>query len=102
MLVYTDSKRFLPAFIALSAITVACVVLRVSWFPHSTFLMVLFQVLYRVITAVGAVRLALFSRGRRELVPWLMAIMLVLVHFDESRRWRRDERRGSRSRFCSG
>ncbi len=84
MLVYTDSKKFLPAFIALSAICVACVVLRVGWFPRSTFLMVLFQVLYRIITGIGALRLALFSRGRREIGPWLMAIMLLLVHFDES------------------
>jgi two-component system NtrC family sensor kinase len=84
MLVYTDSNRFLPALIPLSALSVACVVLRVGWFPHSTVLMVLFHVLYRIITAIGAVRLALFSRGRREVGPWLMVVMLLLVHFDES------------------
>ena len=84
MFVYTDAKRFLPAFVSLGAVSVACVVLRVGWFPRSTVLMVLFQVLYRIITGVGAVRLALFNRGRREVGPWLMAIMLLLVHFDES------------------
>jgi two-component system NtrC family sensor kinase len=84
ILVYTDSNRFPPALILLSAVSVACVVLRVGWFPRSTVLMVLFHVLYRIITVIGAARLALFSRGRREIGPWLMAIMLLLVHFDES------------------
>jgi len=84
MLVYTDSKRFLPALIPLSALSVACVVLRVGWFPHSIVLMVLFHLLYRVITVIGAARLVLFSRGRREIGPWLTAVMLLLVHVDES------------------
>ena len=83
MLVYTDSDRFLTALIPLSAVSVVCVVLR-CWFPRATFLMVLFHVLYRIIAILGAAQLARFSRGRREIGPWLMAIMLLLVHFDES------------------
>ncbi|HUN87258.1 MAG TPA: ATP-binding protein [Terriglobales bacterium] len=56
--------------------------LRVFLFPHASALEACVQVLYRASEFAAAVQLILFSRGRRQISPWLMAAMLLLVHID--------------------
>ncbi|HVZ16294.1 MAG TPA: ATP-binding protein, partial [Terriglobales bacterium] len=50
--------------------------------PASNLLEACVQILYRVGTFTAAFQLLLYSRGRRQLSPWLMATMLLLVHID--------------------
>lgn len=86
ILVYTDSRRYVSILSALAIVGGGCIFLRSAWLPNSTVLMLLFHIVYRIIAVLGAIRLALFSRGRHEIGPWLMAVMLVFVHYDESLR----------------
>ncbi len=81
MLVYTDSPRYFFALVPLGAAGVLCTVLRVGWFPRSFALLLAFHVLYRAMAVIGAVCLISFSRGRRELGPWLVSLTLLLIHF---------------------
>jgi PAS domain S-box-containing protein len=68
------------AIVNLSAIGVATI--RGYWFPSSVALEAAVQVLYRIGTFAAGIQLALYIRGRRQLSPWLMALMLFLVHID--------------------
>jgi len=52
------------------------------YFPQSNAIETAVQILYRVGTFGAAFQLISYSRGRREISPWLMALMLLLVHID--------------------
>ena len=55
---------------------------RAYFHPQSDALEWVVQILYRFGTFTAALQLALYSRGRRQLSPWLMSAMLFLVHID--------------------
>src|SRR4051794_16649995 len=79
---YLNRKKW---FLYLALVTVAAMSLatvRAFWFPASNSLELSVQILYRVGTFAAGLQLALYSRGRRQLSPWLMAVMLLLVHID--------------------
>lgn len=84
VLYYSNARRQLLATAALAAIALAIMGVRAAWFPNSRPLAVSLHAVYMLITVSAAIRLVLFSRGRRELGPWLTAVMLVLVHLDEA------------------
>jgi PAS domain S-box-containing protein len=84
VLVYTNARRYLPLIGLLCAVAIDVAVVRSLWFPGSHSLLVAVQLLYRAMTLIGAIRLALFSRGRRELGIWTLTIMLLFLHMDET------------------
>jgi PAS domain S-box-containing protein len=72
-------------FVYLAVVTAAAMIVatvRAFWFPQSDALELAVQILYRVGTFGAGVQLAMYSRGRRQVSPWLMAAMLLLVHID--------------------
>ncbi len=83
VLYYTNARRYLVGLAALAAVTVTEALVRAIWFPDSRLFTLALHALYMVMTVGAALRLALFSRRRRELGPWLAALMLALVHLDE-------------------
>jgi len=84
VLFYTNSRKYLLLVGLLAAFGVDIALVRVFWLPSSTVLLYAMHAVYHVIAVVGAIRLALFSRGRRELGPWMLTVMLLLLHLDES------------------
>ena len=68
--------------VILAGITLELTILQYSFWPSSHGLMLAIQILYRVITFWAAVQLMKYSLGRREVGPWLMALMLCLIHMD--------------------
>jgi two-component system NtrC family sensor kinase len=84
ILVYTNARRYLPLVGILCAVAIDVAVVRSLWFPGSQSLLIAVQLLYRAMTLIGAIRLALFSRGRRELGIWTLTVMLLFLHMDET------------------
>ncbi|HWR36855.1 MAG TPA: GAF domain-containing protein [Clostridia bacterium] len=83
VLFYTSQRKYLLPIAITGVLTVTLAVARTTWFPDSDGFMLVVHLMYRVITLTGAVHLALFCRGRRELGPWLMTVMLLFLHMDE-------------------
>jgi hypothetical protein len=84
VLTYTNARRYLPLVGILCAVAIDIAVVRSLWFPGSQSLLIAVQLLYRAMTLIGAIRLALFSRGRRELGIWTLTVMLLFLHMDET------------------
>jgi len=84
ILVYTNARRYLPLVGLLCAVAIDVAVVRSLWFPGSQSLLISVQLLYRAMILIGAIRLALFSRGRRELGIWTLTFMLLFLHMDET------------------
>lgn len=84
VLLYTNGRRYLALIGLLCAVAIDVAVVRSLWFPGSESLLIAVQLLYRAMTLVGAIRLALFSRGRRELGIWTLTVMLLFLHMDET------------------
>ncbi len=76
------SKKWLTALVAAIVLASGTAVIRTYWYPESRFLEAVVQILYRAGTIAAGVQLAMYSRGRRQLSPWLMAVMLFALHID--------------------
>jgi PAS domain S-box-containing protein len=79
---YLNRKRW---FVYLAAITVLAMMIatvRAYRLPSSYLLEAVVQLLYRIGTFAAGIQLAIYSRGRRQLSPWLMVLVLLLVHID--------------------
>jgi PAS domain S-box-containing protein len=83
VLLYTRSKRYLLPVATAAVGTIILIALGIYAVPNSLVLTILVHVGYRVITLLGAWQLARFNRGRLTQGPWLMVVMLVLVHMDD-------------------
>ncbi len=79
---YTRRRRlYLPVgVVAVLAIILA--VVRALSGPDSTLLQSGIRVLYILMELAGALTLALYSRGRRQIGPWVTVITLLLLHLD--------------------
>ncbi len=83
VLYYTNARQYLFLIGSVTALATGIAVLRAGWFPGSVLLKVALHLLYMAMTVGATIQLALFSRGRRELGPWLLVVMLLCVHLDE-------------------
>jgi PAS domain S-box-containing protein len=83
LLFYTNSRRFLTPLAIAALVTLAISTLRAVWWRDSLALLWLMRVLYTGIALAGALRLATYSRGRRQVGTWLIVVMLVLLHYDD-------------------
>ncbi len=79
---YLNRRRWLMPLGAATLLAIGVATLRVYRFPSSVMGEAIVQVLYRVGTFAAAIQLASYSRGRRQISPWLMAAMLFLIHID--------------------
>ncbi len=82
VLLYARRFRLTIPLVVLAGIVVELIILQFSFWPSSHALMLAVQILYRVITFTAAIQLVRYSLGRREIGPWLMALMLCLIHMD--------------------
>ena len=83
VLYYTGSKRYLLPICTVAVGTIIFIALRIYVVPDSMVSTVLVHLAYRVITITGAWQLARFNRGRLTQGPWLMVVMLLLMHMDD-------------------
>ena len=83
VLLYTNSKRFLLPVTIAAAGAILLIAVQTYGFPGSFVLMLAIHVAYRFMTITGAIQLARFNRGRLTQGPWLMVLMLLLLHMDE-------------------
>lgn len=79
---YLNRKKWFVYLAICTGLAIGIATVRTYWLPSSIGLEAMVQVLYRIGTVAAGVQLALYSRGRRQLSPWLMAIMLLLIHID--------------------
>lgn len=79
---YLEKRRFVAPTLAIGALFAALAAVRPLWLADSAITLIVIQVLYRLMTFSVAGTIAVYSRGRRELGPWLLAAMFVLLHMD--------------------
>jgi PAS domain S-box-containing protein len=82
VLQYARRFRLMIPLVIVAGIIVELIILQQSFWPSSYRLLLAIQILYRVITFTAAIQLVKYSLGRREIGPWLMALMLCLIHMD--------------------
>ena len=82
VLLYVRRFLLMIPIAVIGGIIIELIILQYSFWPGSRGLMLAIQILYRVITFTAAIQLVRYSIGRRELGPWLMALMLCLIHMD--------------------
>ena len=89
---YVRRFQLMIPVVILAGITLELTILQYSYWPGNLGLMLAIQILYRVITFWAAIKLVRYSLGRGEVGPWLMALMLCLIHMDTAitkvTRWR--------------
>ena len=81
---YTNAPRRLLPYGILALITMDLAVARALWWPDSLWLAIAVFSLHVVMRAAAVIQLALFSRGRKSLGPWLLVAALILFHVDTS------------------
>ncbi len=80
---YTGARRYILPVSAVSVGAVLLVGVRAYGAPDSLALTVAIHITYRIVTILGAVQLTRFNRGRLTQGPWLMVVMLLLLHLDD-------------------
>ncbi|MGZ4790026.1 MAG: ATP-binding protein [Terriglobales bacterium] len=79
---YLDRRNWFAIVAISTALAVGLVTVRAFFLLRSDAVEACIQTLYRIGTFTAAFQLLSYSRGRRQLSPWLMATMLFLVHID--------------------
>ena len=79
---YLDKPKWFQVVGIAAGCAIVLSLLRAFYWPDSNLLEVAIQVLYRVGTFAAAIKMFSYSRSRRQLSPWLMALMLLCLHID--------------------
>ncbi len=83
ILYYTRTLKYgMPlavAGVAASSLAVA----RALWWPGSSLLLAVVRGVCALMAVGGGVQLGIFSRGRRQVGPWVLIAMLLLLHMDQ-------------------
>lgn len=79
---YLNKKKWFLYLGICTGVAMALATARAYWLPSSIGLELAVQLLYRIGTIAAGIQLALYSRGRRQLSTWMMAVMLLLIHID--------------------
>jgi PAS domain S-box-containing protein len=83
ILYYSNSRKLLLPLIGATVAAVGIAIVRAIWWPNSALLLGAFRGLYTLVAVAGGVELAKFSRGRRQVAPWIIIAMLLLLHLDQ-------------------
>ena len=79
---YTGALKLRMPVVTIALASIALAAARVLWWPQSTVLLVVVRGACLLMAGIGAVQLGLFSRGRRQVGPWVLIAMLLLLHMD--------------------
>ena len=79
VLLYTNRHGWLLPLGIATAINIDLAVVRDIWWPQSIWLMLTVYLVWAVLCVAGAAELALFSRGRRSIGPWLLTVVLLML-----------------------
>jgi PAS domain S-box-containing protein len=83
ILYYTRTLKYgMPLAVAGVAAT-SLAVARALWWPGSSLLLAVVRGLCALMAVGGGVQLGIFSRGRRQVGPWVLIAMLLLLHMDQ-------------------
>ena len=83
ILYYTRTLKYgMPLAVAGVAAT-SLAVARALWWPGSSFLLAVVRGVCALMAVGGGVQLGIFSRGRRQVGPWVLIAMLLLLHMDQ-------------------
>jgi len=77
---YTNRTRWLLPLAVAGMLALDMAVIRVLWVPNSAIFAYAVAALFMVVKATAAVQMALFSRGRRGVGPWLLTFTFLFVH----------------------
>ena len=84
ILYYTRTLQYrMPLAIAGMAAT-SLAVARALWWPGSSLPLAVVRGICALMALGGGVQLGIFSRGRRQVGPWVLIAMLLLLHMDET------------------
>jgi len=84
ILFYTNRTRWLLPLAIVGLVALDLAVIRMLWFPQSAAIEFVAEALFTGIKAAAAVQMALFSRGRRSVGPWLLTFTFLFVHMHEA------------------
>ena len=79
---YTGAYRLCSAIGIAGAVVAAIAAARAMWWPESLWWLTAVRLGCLILSAIGCVKLGIFSRGRRQVGPWVLMAMLLLVHLD--------------------
>jgi PAS domain S-box-containing protein len=83
ILYYTRALKYrIPLAVAGVAAT-SLAVARALWWPGSSLLLAVVRGVCALMAVGGGVQLGIFSRGRRQVGPWVLIAMLLLLHLDQ-------------------
>jgi len=83
ILYYTRTlKYFMPLAVA-GVAAASLAVARALWWPGSSLLLAVVRGICALMAVGGGVQLGIFSRGRRQVGPWVLIAMLLLLHMDQ-------------------
>ncbi|MGI9102168.1 MAG: ATP-binding protein [Terriglobales bacterium] len=80
---YAGAKRYRAPLLAVTVVALGVVIARVAWRPNSDGMMWAIRGLTTAMALAGGVQLGLFSRGRRQVGPWMVILTLLLLHIDQ-------------------
>jgi PAS domain S-box-containing protein len=79
---YCNRTRWLLPLAIVGMVALDLAAVHVLWFPRSLVFSYGVEALFTVIKAAAAAQLALFSRGRRSIGPWLLTFTFLFLHAD--------------------
>lgn len=83
ILFYTSRMRWLLPMAIVGLVALDLAVISNLWFPERGPLEFVVEAMFTGIKAAAAVQMALFSRGRRAIGPWLLTFTFLLVHMHD-------------------
>jgi two-component system NtrC family sensor kinase len=84
ILFYTSRTRWLLPLAIVGLVALDLAVVRTFWFPQSAVGEFVIEALFTGIKAAAAVQMALFSRGRHSVGPWLLTFTFLFIHMHEA------------------
>ncbi|MGZ4822282.1 MAG: GAF domain-containing protein [Terriglobales bacterium] len=82
ILYYTGALKFRVLLAAVGIAAASLAVARALWWPSTVAGVSVVRGACLLMAIGGAVQLAVFSRGRRQVGPWVLIAMLLLLHMD--------------------
>lgn len=84
VLLYSEARQLVLPIAGAVMLAAVTLVMRGLWHPRSNWLLWAPDILVHLITAVAALQLLRYSRGRWAAGPWILAAALVLLHTKDS------------------
>ncbi|MFI5088292.1 MAG: GAF domain-containing protein, partial [Terriglobales bacterium] len=83
ILYYTRTLKYFMPLAAAGVAAATLAVARALWWPGSSLLLAVVRGICALMAVGGGVQLGIFSRGRRQVGPWVLIAMLLLLHMDQ-------------------